>query len=999
MPSNIIKVKKAYLEKRREQYKKEGSRRRNFAKLKNGLIEKYVNDELDLKDRQLDSILKLVDPKTDETAISQGYFHACTAFGKTYLMIALAESYRHIESNKKIIIFEESAKVLEQVKKDFIEKTNFTEDDIGAYYGKEKTPKAPIIICTYASMGKLLQEVGQENIGLVLCDEAHHILSENRQKVAENFNYACFYGFTATPEYDKDRDCANVFGEVIDSVTLREGVENGLLCSFKNSLMVSRTAIDLTDAKNSTGDYDAQKLAEILKQSHLTGIREEIANFYLYGEDASIGKLNGKTTIINTPNQEEANELAKTFNSIAGKQIAKAYHTNSDESVLDEFNQGIFPVLIQVNRISEGYSNPKAEVCFNYPTASKVRSAQCGGRVLRSNKENPDKLALIIDICFKKTDSPSVLDEIRANGQVLFMDIAEDVAIITPNLQTKLDKENTPHHTRSTTPKDYSITELFDTYTDIKELYDMRFNQMLTDEENTSIREKQDDDLDIATFQKSWSLARNLEVLDQKQKNDLWKKLLENEETKNLFTFVKSNNGPPSYVISKENQEKLKTYLKEHNFDLIEREKQDDDLDIATFQSSWSLAHNLKPLAPKQRNDLWKKLLENKETKNLFTFVKAGGHPTYVISKENQEKLKTYLKEHNFDLIEREKQDDDLDINIFQESWSLAHNLKPLDKKQKNDLWKKLLENEETKNLFTFVKAGANISYVISKENQEKLKTYLKEHNFDLAERKKQNDDLDNHTFQAKWSLAHNLKALDAKQKSDLWKKLLENEETKNLFTFVKSGGHPTYVISKENQKKLKTYLKEHNYNFIEREKQYDDLDIATFQNSWSLAHNLKPLVPKQRSDLWKKLLENKETKNLFTFVKAGNSITYVISKENQEKLKTYLKEHNFDLAERKKQNDDLDNHTFQAKWSLAHNLKALDAKQKSDLWKKLLENEETKNLFTFVKANNGPPSYVISKENQKKLKYLLEQNGITIKISVPKDKTNSKTPPSNDGR
>ena len=243
----------------------------------------------------------------------------------------------------------------------------------------------------------------EKNIGLVLCDEAHHILSKNRQRVAQAFNHACLYGFTATPEYDKDRDCANVFGEVIDSITLREGVENGLLCSFKNSLMVSRTAIDLTDAKNSSGDYDAKKLAEILKQSHLNGIREEIANFYLYGEDASIGKLNGKTTIINTPNQEEANELAKTFNSLASKQIAKAYHTNSDESVLEEFNQGKFPVLIQVNRVSEGYSNPRAEVCFNYPTASKVRSAQCGGRVLRTDKEKPNKLALIVDICFKKT--------------------------------------------------------------------------------------------------------------------------------------------------------------------------------------------------------------------------------------------------------------------------------------------------------------------------------------------------------------------------------------------------------------------------------------------------------------------------------------------------------------------------------------------------------------------------------------------------------------------
>ena len=39
----------------------------------------------------------------------KGYFHACTAFGKTYLMMAIAEGYRNQEKDKKIVIFEENA--------------------------------------------------------------------------------------------------------------------------------------------------------------------------------------------------------------------------------------------------------------------------------------------------------------------------------------------------------------------------------------------------------------------------------------------------------------------------------------------------------------------------------------------------------------------------------------------------------------------------------------------------------------------------------------------------------------------------------------------------------------------------------------------------------------------------------------------------------------------------------------------------------------------------
>ena len=359
----------------------------NFKLLKDGIERKYVGDELDLEDRQQESVLKLVDGKCKD----KGYFHACTAFGKTYLMMAIAEGYRYKVKDKKIVIFEENSTVLEQVKKDFIEKTSFSEADIGAYYGKEKTPEAPIIVCTYASMKKLIAEVGRKNIGLALCDEAHHILSENRQEVAKYLDHSCLYGFTATPIFNEEKACEQVFGEAIDIVTLKQGINNGLLCGFKNGLIVSKIPLDLSEAKNSSGDYDPKKLSEIIKQSHLHGMREELADFYLHGQDDVLGPIYGKTTLINAFNQEEANLLAEAFNQKAGKTIAKAYHTNSGEEPLEEFNKGEIPVLIQVNRLTEGYSNPNIEVCINYPTSSVVKSAQRSGRALRRNKHNPNK--------------------------------------------------------------------------------------------------------------------------------------------------------------------------------------------------------------------------------------------------------------------------------------------------------------------------------------------------------------------------------------------------------------------------------------------------------------------------------------------------------------------------------------------------------------------------------------------------------------------------------
>lgn len=63
---------------------------RNFDALKEGLMNKCIAEELDLEDRQLESVLKLVETDEDNYSLSHGYFHACTAFGKTYLMMALA---------------------------------------------------------------------------------------------------------------------------------------------------------------------------------------------------------------------------------------------------------------------------------------------------------------------------------------------------------------------------------------------------------------------------------------------------------------------------------------------------------------------------------------------------------------------------------------------------------------------------------------------------------------------------------------------------------------------------------------------------------------------------------------------------------------------------------------------------------------------------------------------------------------------------------------------
>ena len=919
MSENTAKL--AKIEARKAAYRE---RCRNFDALKEGLMNKYIAEELDLEDRQQESIFHLTDTAAGDYSLSQGYFHACTAFGKTYLMMAMAEGYRDKELDKKIIILEENAKVLEQVKQDFMDKTSFAAEDIGAFYGKEKSVSAPVIIATYASMEKMVKAVGKENIGLVLCDEAHHILSENRQRVAKEFDRACLYGFTATPDYDEDRDCAKVFGEIIDSVTLREGVEQGLLCSFKNGLFVSNIPVDLTGAINSSGDYDGEKLAEILKQSHLNGIREELANFYLSGEDPDIGTLRGKKMIVNAPNQHEADELAKVFNQTAGYNVARAYHTNTGEQPLAEFNQGRFPVLIQVNRVTEGYSNNKVEICINYPTASKVRSAQRGGRALRRDKENPDKLALIMDIAFKRNNEKSDLEEIRANGQVLFQDIAGDVEMLSPVRLAKIADERESSRKRQQTEKDekeaLAPDRLFKTVVNVKELYDMRITLLENDEKNTPSRAKRTSDLDMYTFQQRWSCRKNGKTLAQENKNDLFKQL--QQQQPELFTYVQAG-STQSHVIARENIPAFKQALAEMGYEVtdpeartanVSRAKLASDLDINAFQMRWSCRQNGAVIRQKNKSDLFK-LLQQQQPE-LFTYVKSGPKQSYVIAKENIPAFKQALAEKGYEVTEpkkrtaavsRAKLASDLDMYTFQKRWLCWQNGKALERKNKNGLFKQLQQQQPE--LFTFVQSGVMQFHIIAKENISAFKQALAEMGYEVTDpeartanvsRAKLASDLDMCTFQQRWSCRQNGKALVDKNKSDLFKQLQQQQP--ELFTYVQSGPRQSYVIARENIPAFKQALAEMGYEVMEpkkrtaavsRAKLASDLDKATFQGRWSCRQNGAVIGQKNKSDLFKQLQQQQP--ELFTYVQAGAHQSYVIARENISAFKQALAEKGYE--------------------------------------------------------------------------------------------------------
>ena len=134
-----------------------------------------------------------------------------------------------------------------------------------------------------------------------------------------------------------------------------------------------------------------------------------------------------------------------------------------------------------------------------------------------------------MDIAFKRNNEKSDLEEIRANGQVLFQDIAGDVEMLSPVRLAKIADERESSRKRQQPEKEEKDTlapdRLFKTVVNVKELYDMRLTLLENDEKNTPVRAKQASDLDIAIFQSRWSCRQNGKAMGQKNKNELFKQL------------------------------------------------------------------------------------------------------------------------------------------------------------------------------------------------------------------------------------------------------------------------------------------------------------------------------------------------------------------------------------------------------------------------------------------------------------------------------------------
>lgn len=351
---------------------------------------------------------------------TSGYISLPTGSGKTGLA---AELIRVL--GLKTVILSPTQTILEQTHTQVTQKFA-PEIDITNYYGQEKDLSGKVLNTTYQSMMLLLDndQIDPEDIELLICDEAHTALGEQRHEIFRKFPNALKIGLTATPYFaqlegykqrglvEEGEAWTGLFRNLIHEMTLEEGIERGILSPLEVYLL--RTNVSVGDVRiQSTGEYSRAQLErwlrvkarDYLAVAMIAGVNRlppgiKLSQTQAEEVEAIHQKIARQPTVIFGLSIDHIEKLRQKLMD-AGRYSTFTVHSgvNPDERVrvLKSFNSGMIDTILAVDTLRLGWDAPIVRNgIFLAPTHSGIVAVQELGRILRPSPETGKESALAI---------------------------------------------------------------------------------------------------------------------------------------------------------------------------------------------------------------------------------------------------------------------------------------------------------------------------------------------------------------------------------------------------------------------------------------------------------------------------------------------------------------------------------------------------------------------------------------------------------------------------
>lgn len=266
-------------------------------------------------------------------------------------------------------------------------------DDVGVGYGVLLAGDRRVNLYSHVQVASVdtaiarlvrTQKLAMQPFELIIVDEAHVGITENRQRLLNLWPDAKIVGLTATPCRSDGKALGQVYDELVEVASVAELTEQGYLVPGR---YFSVSEPDLKRVRTTAGDYNLGDLEKKMNQPKLVG---DIIEHWMK-------HAGGRRTVVFATSIAHSAALAREFvmHGVSAEHIDANSPTNEREAVFGRFQSGETQVLTNCTLASIGFDLPELDcVVFARPTKSLGLYLQMLGRGLRPAPGKRDCLVL-----------------------------------------------------------------------------------------------------------------------------------------------------------------------------------------------------------------------------------------------------------------------------------------------------------------------------------------------------------------------------------------------------------------------------------------------------------------------------------------------------------------------------------------------------------------------------------------------------------------------------
>ena len=357
-----------------------------------------------------------------------GLLEMATGTGKTRTALAIATQLINENKINKIIIQMKGTDLIKQWRENInlwtdskinrsvnILESTADKDELDTFLLNFENPEVDLLLIRQSNLPNLLNKLEKFNLEktLIVHDEVHDLFAKEISELIinkqENFGYKLGLSATIEEPFDKERqrvlfkEIQGVGSEPIFKYSLIDAIKDGVLVESKLEVLTYKL---YKDEKNEIGAAHARcqtrikegwlkNEAEAQRNMEVADVRKNARNkIEVFEENIEYLKDKLKRSFIFA---DETEYGKKILNVLTPYLNVKTHFQDSDTENLENFSKNKIECIINVLKLSQGIDIQNLNTIVLFATPTGRQFIQRIGRVLRKDKNNLNKKAVIID--------------------------------------------------------------------------------------------------------------------------------------------------------------------------------------------------------------------------------------------------------------------------------------------------------------------------------------------------------------------------------------------------------------------------------------------------------------------------------------------------------------------------------------------------------------------------------------------------------------------------